>query len=465
MNKLEKLAAVFRPKTLPTFSALKSAVTRKAMTPPTTLTKMAIEIKKRNEGKLHSKLGVPSGKKISVARLESAKKSTSPELRREATFALNASHWKHKKAAAITEGDKKDAAISGGITLGLVSTLQKDQELASHFQSAFAKSRGSISHALERDAVDHAMTAMKLNRVKYPAAAGAALVAGALHHFMTKHKEHDAVIKQASDSKKHKPHVAATLGGGAIGAGATVAALTANLKHHEEMQTAHLGHYIENLTKDNIKAMTKNPATALAHAHQVNAHTLAAMGHEAAHIEGTRRIALPAIALGTLAGGTLGNLIAKRHEKKAGLWNALRNESLSTVGDIAGGAAGIGLAKMVTPKDATDQKKHRNELIGGVVGAKATSIGMMTLGDSLLKHASLVSAAKKALSEAGENVLLSGAGGIIGQEIANDTASDEVLADPKRSARRGAVGALLGGAGTSLAVNFGQELRLARAMK
>jgi hypothetical protein len=54
---------------------------------------VAIRIKKSHEGKLHKALGIPAGKKIPVARLDQAKHSTSPALRKEATFALNARKW------------------------------------------------------------------------------------------------------------------------------------------------------------------------------------------------------------------------------------------------------------------------------------------------------------------------------------------------------------------------------------
>jgi|GEM_PF-1660621 len=168
----------------------------------------------------------------------------------------------------------------------------------------------------------------------------------------------------------------------------------------------------------------------------------------------------------SLAEVALLNHFAKSREKKASdFTEAIKNESLSTVGDLAGGAVGGGIAHALTPNNDTDEQKHRNELIGGIVGAKATSIGAMTLGSKLFKHASYTEAAKKALQYAGENALLSGAGGIVGQEIANDTASDEVMNNPKRSARRGAVGALAGGVGTSLAVSFAHEVKNLRNIK
>jgi hypothetical protein len=53
----------------------------------------AIHIKPSHEGKLHSKLGVKKGKKLTVAEEEKAKHSSSPAERKEATFALNARKW------------------------------------------------------------------------------------------------------------------------------------------------------------------------------------------------------------------------------------------------------------------------------------------------------------------------------------------------------------------------------------
>lgn len=56
-----------------------------------------IHIQKSHEGLLHRKLGIPQGDKIPVKTLEKAKHSSSPELRREAAFAMNARHFDHKK--------------------------------------------------------------------------------------------------------------------------------------------------------------------------------------------------------------------------------------------------------------------------------------------------------------------------------------------------------------------------------
>jgi hypothetical protein len=57
---------------------------------------MSINIKKSHEGRLHRALHVPPGKKIPVAKLEKAAHSKSPALRKEAQFALNARHFKHR---------------------------------------------------------------------------------------------------------------------------------------------------------------------------------------------------------------------------------------------------------------------------------------------------------------------------------------------------------------------------------
>lgn len=59
-----------------------------------------IHIKAKNKGKLHAKLGVAKGKKIPKAKIERAENSSSPALRKEATFAENASHWNHAAPAS-----------------------------------------------------------------------------------------------------------------------------------------------------------------------------------------------------------------------------------------------------------------------------------------------------------------------------------------------------------------------------
>lgn len=54
-----------------------------------------IEIKPSHQGRLHRDLGVPEGEPISMDKLEAAKNSTDPNVRRRATFALNAKKWRH----------------------------------------------------------------------------------------------------------------------------------------------------------------------------------------------------------------------------------------------------------------------------------------------------------------------------------------------------------------------------------
>jgi hypothetical protein len=56
---------------------------------------MAIHIKPSHKGLLHRKLGVPAGKLIPANKIAAAKRSASPALRKEATFAQNAKHWHH----------------------------------------------------------------------------------------------------------------------------------------------------------------------------------------------------------------------------------------------------------------------------------------------------------------------------------------------------------------------------------
>ena len=57
---------------------------------------MAIKIKKSHAGKLHKALGIPAGQKIPLSKEEKAAHSKNPTLRKEANFALNARHFKHK---------------------------------------------------------------------------------------------------------------------------------------------------------------------------------------------------------------------------------------------------------------------------------------------------------------------------------------------------------------------------------
>ena len=57
---------------------------------------MSINIKQSHIGRLHRALHVAPGKKIPLAKIKRAEKSKNPALRREAQFADNARHFKHK---------------------------------------------------------------------------------------------------------------------------------------------------------------------------------------------------------------------------------------------------------------------------------------------------------------------------------------------------------------------------------
>ena len=54
---------------------------------------MAIKIKPSRRGLLHKKLGVKQGSKIPLSALMRAKNSSSPAMRKEANFAINARGW------------------------------------------------------------------------------------------------------------------------------------------------------------------------------------------------------------------------------------------------------------------------------------------------------------------------------------------------------------------------------------
>lgn len=54
-----------------------------------------IKIKKSHEGLLHKDTNTAKGKKIPEAKLEKAKNSKNPAVRKRATFAENAKHWNH----------------------------------------------------------------------------------------------------------------------------------------------------------------------------------------------------------------------------------------------------------------------------------------------------------------------------------------------------------------------------------
>ncbi len=53
---------------------------------------MKLKLKK---GALHRALGISAGRGISLAKLRKAKQSSSPLMRKRATFAENARKWKH----------------------------------------------------------------------------------------------------------------------------------------------------------------------------------------------------------------------------------------------------------------------------------------------------------------------------------------------------------------------------------
>lgn len=53
---------------------------------------MAVEIKPSHRGLLHRNLGIPEGQKIPLKRLMAAKKSASPAIRKQDTFAVNFGH-------------------------------------------------------------------------------------------------------------------------------------------------------------------------------------------------------------------------------------------------------------------------------------------------------------------------------------------------------------------------------------
>ncbi|HEU0176277.1 MAG TPA: hypothetical protein VFV58_18585 [Blastocatellia bacterium] len=56
-----------------------------------------IHIKPSREGLLHENLGVPQGQRIPAAKLEAAKHSSDPAIRRRANFAINAKGFSHKR--------------------------------------------------------------------------------------------------------------------------------------------------------------------------------------------------------------------------------------------------------------------------------------------------------------------------------------------------------------------------------
>lgn len=57
---------------------------------------MANKINIKHPGLLHEHLGIPKGKPIPLARLQAAKNSKNPAIRKEANFAINARGFKKK---------------------------------------------------------------------------------------------------------------------------------------------------------------------------------------------------------------------------------------------------------------------------------------------------------------------------------------------------------------------------------
>jgi hypothetical protein len=55
-----------------------------------------VHIKESHKGLLHKDTGTPAGKPISEKKLDKAKHSEDPAVRRRATFAENAKHWSHR---------------------------------------------------------------------------------------------------------------------------------------------------------------------------------------------------------------------------------------------------------------------------------------------------------------------------------------------------------------------------------
>jgi hypothetical protein len=55
----------------------------------------SIHIKPSHKGLLHKDLSVAAGKPIPESKIQSAKNSSDPAVRKRATFAENAKHWRH----------------------------------------------------------------------------------------------------------------------------------------------------------------------------------------------------------------------------------------------------------------------------------------------------------------------------------------------------------------------------------
>lgn len=65
---------------------------------------MASTINIKHPGLLHKKLGVPQGQKIPASKIAAAKRSKSPSMRKEATFAQNFGHKIPKRKGSDPSG-------------------------------------------------------------------------------------------------------------------------------------------------------------------------------------------------------------------------------------------------------------------------------------------------------------------------------------------------------------------------
>lgn len=61
------------------------------------MSKSGIHIKPSHKGELHRDTGTPAGQPIPESKIEAAKHSSDPAVRKRATFAENAKHWDHQK--------------------------------------------------------------------------------------------------------------------------------------------------------------------------------------------------------------------------------------------------------------------------------------------------------------------------------------------------------------------------------
>jgi hypothetical protein len=75
---------------------------------------MAIHIKPSHKGRLHRALGVPEGQPIPASKIAAAKNSSSSAVRKEATFAQNASHWNHGGSVKHQPSAGHNREVDGG---------------------------------------------------------------------------------------------------------------------------------------------------------------------------------------------------------------------------------------------------------------------------------------------------------------------------------------------------------------